>query len=114
MFIVPFLINVIRNIISQSKGENIFEGFDENVGKKMAAIFIGYKAKNPKFGFAIEKTEDGKKKFDLALHHAENQEFCTNPNTWITPGIPYLLLITGGFILQLFYGDILLSRILSV
>jgi preflagellin peptidase FlaK len=114
LFLVPFLINVIRNIISQSKGENIFDGFDENVGKKMAAILIGYKAKNPKFGFAIEKTEDGKKKFDLAFHHAENQEFCTTPNTWITPGIPYLLLITGGFILQLFYGDILLSRILSV
>ncbi len=114
LFLVPFLINVIRNTISQSKGENIFDGFDENVGKKMAAILIGYKAKNPKFGFAIEKTENGKKKFDLALHHAENQEFCTKPNTWITPGIPYLLLITGGFILQLFYGDILLSRILSV
>ena len=114
LFLVPFLINVIRNIISQSKGENIFDGFDENFGKKMAAILIGYKAKNPKFGFAIEKTEDGKKKFDLAFHHAENQEFCTKPNTWITPGIPYLLLITGGFILQLFYGDILLSRILSV
>ena len=114
LFLVPFLINVIRNTISQSKGENIFDGFDENFGKKMAAILIGYKAKNPKFGFAIEKTENGKKKFDLAFHHAENQEFCTTPNTWITPGIPYLLLITGGFILQLFYGDILLSRILSV
>jgi len=54
------------------------------------------------------------KEFDLAFQHAENQEFCTKPNTWITPGIPYLLLITGGFILQLFYGDILLSRILSI
>ncbi len=114
LFLVPFLINVIRNIISQSKGENIFDGFDEKVSKKMAAILIGYKAKNPKFGFAIEKTENGKKKFDLAFHHAENQEFCTKPNTWITPGIPYLLLITGGFILQLFYGDILLSRILGM
>ena len=114
LFLVPFLINFIRNIISQSKGENIFDGFDEKVSKKMAAILIGYKAKNPKFGFAIEKTENGKKKFDLAFHHAENQEFCTKPNTWITPGIPYLLLITGGFILQLFYGDILLSRILGM
>ncbi len=53
LFLVPFLINVIRNTISQSKGENIFDGFDENVGKKMAAILIGYKAKNPNFGFAI-------------------------------------------------------------
>jgi len=113
LFIVPFLINVTRNMIAQIKGEHIFEGFDESAGKKIAAILMGYKAKNPKFGFAIEKIENGKKKLDLAFHHAENQEFCTKPNTWITPGVPYLLLITGGFIIQLFYGDILLSIFLG-
>ncbi len=113
LFVIPFLMNVIRNIIAQIKGEKIFEGFDESTWKKLAAILMGYKAKNPKFGFAIEKTEDGKKKLDLAIHHAENQEFCTKPNTWITPGIPYLLLITGGFIIQIFYGDIILSNFLG-
>lgn len=112
LFIIPFLINIIRNTVSQIKGENIFEGFDESAGKKMIAMLMGYRAKNPKFGFAIEKTKKGKKKLDLVIHHAENQEFCTTPNTWITPGIPYLLLITGGFIIQLFYGDIILSRLL--
>ncbi len=113
LFIIPFLINVIRNTITIAKGENIFEGFNESVGKKIAAILIGYKAKNPKFGFAIEKTENGKKKLDLTIHHAENQEFCTKPNTWVTPGIPYLLLITGGFIIQLVYGDIIVGRVLG-
>ena len=114
LFVIPFLINVTRNTIAQIKGEHIFEGFDESVGKKTVAILMGYKAKNPKFGFAIEKIEDGKKKLDLAFHHAENQEFCTKPNTWITPGIPYLLLITGGFIIQIFYGDVLLGRFLGM
>jgi len=114
LFVVPFLINISRNIIAQIKGENIFEGFDESTGKKIAASLMGYKAKNPKFGFAIEKTKKGKKKFNLALHHAENQEFCTKPNTWITPGVPYLLLITAGFIIQIFYGDILLGRLLGM
>lgn len=114
LFVFPLLINVVRNTISQIKGEHIFEKFDESTGKKFAAILIGYRAKTPKFGFAIEKTENGKKKFDLAIHHAENQEFCTKPNTWITPGIPYLLLITGGFIIQLFYGDIILASFLGV
>jgi preflagellin peptidase FlaK len=66
---------------------------------------MGYKSKNPKFAFSIEKTEKGKKKLDLAIHHAEDQEFCTTPDTWITPGIPYLLLITG--------GDIILSQFLG-
>jgi len=113
LFVIPFLINITRNITAQIKGEHIFEGFDESTGKKIAAALMGYKAKNPKFGFSIEKTEKGKRKFDLALHHAENQEFCTKPNTWITPGVPYLLLITAGFIIQIFYGDILLGKFLG-
>ena len=114
LFVIPLLINVMRNVIAQIKGENIFEEFDASTAKKSAAILMGYRAKNPRFGFAIEKTENGMKKFDLAMHHAENQEFCTKPNTWVTPGIPYLLLITGGFIIQLFYGDIILGRILGM
>ncbi len=114
LFVIPFIINITRNALAQIRGENIFEGFEESSGKKIIAMLMGYKAKNPKFGFAIEKIEDGKKKLDLALHHAENQEFCTKPNTWITPGIPYLLLITGGFVIQLFYGDIIMNRFLGM
>ncbi len=114
LFVFPLLINVFRNVVSQIKGENIFEGFDDSARKKLVAILMGYRAKTPKFGFAIEKTKNGKKKFDLAIHHAENQEFCTKPNTWITPGIPYLLLITGGFVIQLLYGDIILGRFLGM
>ena len=114
LFVFPLLINVVRNVIAQIKGEHIFEEFDEDTGKKLAALIIGYRAKTPKFGFSLEKTESGKKKFDLAIHHAENQEFCEKPNTWVSPGIPYLLLITGGFIIQLFYGDIILGRFLGV
>ena len=114
LFVIPFLFNIVRNGIAKIKGENIFEGFEESSTKKIIAILIGYKAKNPKFAFSIEKTVQGKKKFSLAMHHAENQDFCNTPNTWITPGIPYLLLITGGFIIQLFYGDLILGRLLGV
>lgn len=114
LFIIPFLFNMFRNIISQIRGVNIFEGFDESLLKKTIASFMGYKSKNPKFAFSIEKIEKGKKKLDLSIHHAEYQEFCTTPNTWITPGIPYLLLITGGFIIQLIYGDIILSQFLGI
>lgn len=114
LFVIPFIVNFIRNIISQAKGGNIFEGFDERFSKKIIAMLMGYKAKNPKFAFSIEKKVKGKKKLDLKIHHAENQEFCTTPNTWITPGIPYLLLITGGFVIQLVYGDIIVSKFLGL
>ena len=109
LFVIPFFVNIFRNLISIARHENIFEGFEESKFKKICAMLIGYKAKNPKFCFSIEKTEKGTKKINLTVHHAENEEYCTKPNTWITPGIPYLLLITGGFILQLLYGDLLLS-----
>jgi len=109
LFVIPFFVNIFRNLIAIAKHENIFEGFKESNFKKICAMLIGYKAKNPKFCFSIEKTEKGVKKLNLTVHHAENEEYCTTSNTWITPGIPYILLITGGFILQLLYGDLLLN-----
>lgn len=105
LFIVPLSVNTIRNMISIAKKEDIFEGFEESTLKKIGAIMIGYRAKNPKYSFSIEQVENGKKKIKFSIHHAENDEYCTKPNTWITPGIPYLLLITGGFIIQIVYGD---------
>ncbi len=108
-FVFPLLVNVIRNTISILKNENIFEGFNETKFKKSLAMFIGYRAKEPNYGFAIEKTEGGKKKINIAFHNAETAEFCSSKNTWVTPGIPYMLLITGGFIIQLIYGDILMN-----
>ncbi|MBS3922235.1 MAG: prepilin peptidase [Nitrosarchaeum sp.] len=113
LFIIPFIINITRNSISIIRHENIFEGFEEKKLKKICAMLIGYRAKNPKFCFSIEKTEKGKKKLNLTMHHAENEEYCTTPNTWITPGIPYLLLITGGFIMQILFGDLILSYFIN-
>jgi len=113
LFVIPFIVNILRNLIAIGKHENIFEGFEETKFKKICAMLIGYRAKNPKFCFSIEKIENGKRKLNFTIHHAENEEYCITPNTWITPGIPYLLLITGGFIMQLFLGDLLLSLIIQ-
>jgi len=109
LFVFPLLINVIRNSLSILKNENIFEGFNETKLKKSLAMIIGYRAKKPNYGFAIEKTEGGEKKLNIVFHNAETTEFCSSKNTWITPGMPYILLITGGFIIQLIYGDILMN-----
>lgn len=108
LFVVPLLINAIRNVFSLLRHEKIFDGFDESTIKKIIASFIGYKAKNPKYGFSIERTEEKSKRIVLSLHHAENTEFETKANTWITPGIPYLLLITTGFVIQLVFGDMII------
>ncbi|QDI88102.1 peptidase [Candidatus Nitrosopumilus sp. SW] len=111
LFIVPLLVNLVHNIISKLRGEDIFEGFEESIHKKILASLLGYRSKNPKHGFLIEKTEGHVKKIVLSLHHVDNENFSQESNTWITPGIPYLLMIAGGFLIQLAYGDLILTSL---
>ena len=107
--IVPMFVNVIINLKKILTKENIFEGFDEPKFKKILACFIGTKQKNPRHSFSIETTKDGKKKFVFSLHHAEKADYCDTQNTWVTPGLPFVLYIMLGFISQLIVGDILFS-----
>jgi preflagellin peptidase FlaK len=107
--IIPMLVNVIRNSILLARKQDIFEGFNETKKKKIIAMFVGYRAANPKFGFSIEQKQGKYKKLNLSLQHAEYAEFCTKKDTWITPGIPYMLFIAVGFVLQLVYGDVIFS-----
>lgn len=109
LFAIPLLVNALRNAIAIAKHEDIFEGFQETKLKKSFAVFVGYRAKNPKYGFPIEKLEGSRKKLDISLHNADKTEFCSRSNTWITPGIPYMLLISGGFVIQLVFGDLLMN-----
>ena len=107
--IIPLFLNLFRNVIEITRKNDIFEGFNEPTGKKITAMFLGYKAKNPKYGFSIEKKAGKTKKLNLVLHHAEYAEFCSTPNTWITPGVPYMLFILAGFIAQLLFGDVIFN-----
>ena len=107
--IIPLFVNFFRNLIQIANKNDIFEGFDESKKRRILAMFIGYKAKNPRFGFSIEKKAGKHKKLNLVMHHAEYAEFCNTPNTWVTPGIPYMLFIAAGFVFQLIYGDIIFN-----
>jgi len=109
MSIVPMIINVTRNAVLLATKNNIFEGVDETAKKKVIAMFIGYRAANPKFSFSIEKKVGKQKKLNFALQHAENTAFCQKSDTWVTPGIPYMIFIAAGFVVQLVYGDIIMS-----
>lgn len=107
--IIPLFFNLFRNLFEIARKNDIFEGFNEPIGKKITAMFLGYKAKNPKYGFSLEKKAGKNKKLNLVLHHAEYAEFCNTTNTWITPGVPYMLFIAVGFVAQLLYGDIIFN-----
>ena len=108
--IIPVFVNVIRNIISILKHEDIFNGFESETQKnKIIAIFVGHRSKHPKFSFAIEKKEGNLRKLDFTLKNADDAEFCSSSDTWVTPGVPYMIYIMGGFIIQLVYGDVIFN-----
>ena len=73
LFIIPFFVNIFRNVISIAKHENIFEGLEESRFKKICAMLIGYKAKSPKFCFSIEKIEkDTDRNFFMSPDEAQS------------------------------------------
>lgn len=108
--IIPVFVNVIRNVVSILKHEDIFNGFEtESQKNKIIAMFVGHRTKNPKFSFSIEKKVGNLRKLDFTLKNADSAEFCSSSDTWVTPGIPYMIYIFGGFIVQLVYGDVIFN-----
>ena len=110
--IIPVIVNILRNVISLIRHDNIFEGFENETRKnKIIAMFIGHRSKHPKFSFSIETREGNVKKMNFGMKNADTTEFCSSPDTWVTPGIPYMIYILGGFVTQLVFGDILFNTI---
>jgi preflagellin peptidase FlaK len=107
----PMIINFIRNSFLILRKENIFLDFDETKSKKAIAMFLGYRAKNPKYCFSLEKKVGKKKRIHIIMHNSDTAEYCTTPNTWVTPGLPFMIFILGGFVIQLLFGDIILGLI---
>lgn len=107
----PMIFNFIRNSILVLRKENIFQDFDEPTSKKIFVMFLGYRSKNPRYSFSLETQVGKKKRLNIALHHSDTAEYCTTPNTWVTPGLPFMIFILGGFIIQLFFGDVVLRLI---
>ncbi len=109
--ISPMIINFIRNSILILRNNDIFHDFEETKSKKIFAMFLGYRSKNPKYSFSLETQVGNKKRLNIALHHSDTAEYCTTPDTWVTPGLPFMIFILGGFVLQLLFGDVILGLI---
>ena len=105
----PMIFNFIRNSILILRKQDIFHDFEETKSKKIFAMFLGFRSKNPKYSFSLERQVGKKKRLNIALHHSDTAEYCTTPDTWVTPGLPFMIFILGGFIIQLLFGDVILG-----
>lgn len=108
--VTPIVWNISKNLLAIARHENIFEGLENETRRnKIIALFVGHKAKNPKFSFSIERREGSSRRLDFSLKNADSAEFCSTHDTWVTPGMPYMIYITAGFVIQLVYGDIIFN-----
>ena len=69
------IINFVRNSLLILQKKNIFMGFDESTSKKALAMFIGYRAKNPKYSFSLERKVGKKKTLNIAMHNSDSAEY---------------------------------------
>ena len=99
----------VRNLFKIMKGEKIFEGFEyEPLWKKLLAMSIGYKVHgkvNWKFFRVIEKRTKGKRFFNFFKTNSEFNSL--DVGIWVSPVIPFVVLIFLGFVFSLFLGDFL-------
>ena len=112
--VIPIFVNLARNIFAISRKQDIFEGLDETRLNKIIAVFVGHRTKNPKFSFSIERSDGTSRRLDFGFQHAENAQFCSTKETWVTPGIPYIIYIAAGFVIQIIYGDIIVNLIRTI
>ncbi|MCS7116690.1 MAG: prepilin peptidase [Nitrososphaerota archaeon] len=101
---------LIKNLIRMVRGEKIFQGFEsEPVWKKFLVCLLGYRLdidERKKFYFALEESVNGKRRFKISLLRAD-EDYLQGGGVWATPGVPFILYITVGFVIMILVGDLL-------
>lgn len=124
---IPFL---IRNSIDYMKSKRIFEGLEhEKSFKKALALLTGYRVDVSKLRLGrhyyllmeeFVRHEDGSlsRKLKLFSRLPADEEWPKeivprdfHGKIWVTPGLPFMVFITIGFLTTIFIGDIILLSI---
>jgi len=99
----------LRNLTLIAKGEKIFQGLEgETAWRKATACLLGYRVKGkPKpFLLKLETIVKGKRRFTFEMLGGE-EDFVKQSDVWVTPGIPFLVLMAAGYFVLLLWGDII-------
>jgi len=119
---------LFRNLLWKARNRGIaFEGLEtESFGRKILALFSGYKVKISKLEkghmYPLEDVDvndkgEAKRKLLVFPKDEEREEIVArilenvkkeklDGGVWVTPGLPLLIFITAGLIIALAYGDI--------
>jgi preflagellin peptidase FlaK len=102
--------NLVRNAIYiRKKPGRLFAGLEsEPLPRKMMAAIIGYRSEGqPRYSFPIEKVVDGSREFDFTIKPAETADYATKKDTWVSPGIPFIVYLAAGFVVMITAGDLM-------
>lgn len=113
------VVNLVRNAVYiRKRPGKLFAGLEsESFSRKMMAAIVGYRCEGqPRYSFPIEKVVNGSREFDFTIRPAETTDYATNKDTWVSPGIPFIVYLAAGFAIMIIAGDImalLLGTIIS-
>ena len=104
LVLLPWIVsNIVRNVIQYKKNGSLFTQQD-NAITKIRKITLAHMSSHAKKSYILGSDARYKRIHNESL--IEDQEL--DKQYWVTPAIPFLLIITIGFGLQVFLGDIVL------
>ncbi len=98
---------------------------DSSFFKKIAAMMLGYRLKTEKLSdkfYPLEEFKDGKRPIRLFIgdldfdvtNYKEELDKKGIDNLWATPGLPFVVPITVGYFIAIFFGDIMLFLVMAL
>ncbi len=99
--------------------------YDSGNLKKILAMTIGYRIKTENLSdkfYPLEEFKDGQRSirlfigdldFDVAKYKKELKQKRIK-DLWVTPGLPFIVPITVGYFVAVFYGDIMLRLVIKL
>lgn len=103
------VVNISKNLAYARNSGSLFAGLEqESPMRKTIALLIGHRiSKQPRYAFPIERTTDGKRKFDFALKSSEYTKYEERSDVWVMSGTPLLVYMLAGFVVMLLAGDLM-------
>ncbi|MCC7572004.1 MAG: prepilin peptidase [Candidatus Methanofastidiosum sp.] len=100
------------------------KGYDSGTVKKILAMMVGYRLNTERLSdkyYPLEEFKEGKRTIRLFIgdldfdvkKYKEDLDEKGIGTLWVTPGLPFVVPITFGYFIAVFFGDVMLKIVMS-